>query len=397
MSLHIRALASLAIAACGDPSPPPGPAAAPAAAPASAKPVAPAVATAPVAAASPEPLDVVGTSADGSSPACGRVHPFEEMHWGGGHKPEWRAEHLVGCHFLEQPREPPSCWRVDPSTARYETVASTAGPNSANGWVHEVPSETQLLSYALVHANREGPPTGETTGVHRHGDVTVRIPPRGPLKLCKARRCKTYPGNEALVSNDWSLLIAYAYDDASTTYVAIDVAAGKQLARITTGPTRTGPPELLGRILLVHDNPDTGADDAYTAYDARSGAKLCSLGKPGFDVKAHWQLTPSRWLLQLSPYKPAPQTTGYEDELMFQDPTTCKVLAALPSPIREEPNVPIGVPGKIKPRFHPWLVPAGAAGFVLAYPGGSLAVIDPAAMKVVKRIRPPACRAPQQN
>jgi hypothetical protein len=162
------------------------------------------------------------------------------MHWVGGHKPEWRAEHLVGCHFLEQPREPPSCWRVDPSTAHYETVASTAGPNSANGWVHEAPSETKLLSYALLHANREGPPTGETTGVHRHGDVTVRIPPRGPLRLCKARRCKTYPGNEALVTNDWSLLIAYAYDDASTTYVAIDVAAGKQLARITTGPTRTG-------------------------------------------------------------------------------------------------------------------------------------------------------------
>jgi hypothetical protein len=78
---------------------------------------------------------------------------------------------------------------------------------------------------------------------------------------------------------------------------------------------------------------------------------------------------------------------------MFQDPTTCKVFASIASPIYDERNVVISRSDKLA-RFHPMLVPAGADRFVIAYPGGSIAVVDTKAMKITRVIRPPPCRQP---
>jgi hypothetical protein len=334
----------------------------------------------------PVPVDVLGTSSSGS-PACSAVEEVEYNHWSGDRKPEVIHHSVHGCHYATAGEV---CWKVDVATARYEMLK--AGAVSRNHGRHDV--RIHAIAPTAVE-DAQGMLVGFKPATEQRGDVRVTVSPHGQNQdgettLCKGTRCTKHAADRALMSADWTFMIAVG--DTST--FGVDIASGKERFVIPTDLSGIAGMShaFHGDLAVVPVGSRSFAlDGVYETYDTRTGKKLCTLGKPGYQTEEYYAITPTRWVLRVSPKRPAPTHPGYADEVMFQDPTTCKVLATIPSPITTEPNIPVVEGWTETRRFFPVLLPTEHDA-VLAFPGGTVAVLDATTLTLAKVIRPPACK-----
>jgi hypothetical protein len=334
-------------------------------------------------------VTVQGRAADEGSPACGELSRHERDHWTGDRPPVWRDGQLLGCHFLEGKDDGEYCWSVDLSTATYATRAER----------HEAPpAEPRELFLAMEEiSSPEGPPIGYKATTHRHGDLAIKLRPRrSSFEVCKGRRCTTYqakgPVDQVVVDPAWTLAVGVSEEEL----VAADLATGQELYRIgNVGDSWRRGLHFQDGLLVVHRSTGTPVIEQWQTYELRTGEERCAaLGRSGFDLlpmsdPVAFSITPTRWLVQVRPADPAPTSTNYEDVLLLQDPTTCQLAATLPPPLATEDGLAAGAPG-MAVRMHPVLIQAGAQ-YVLAYPGGTVAIVEPRTLAVTRLIRPPAC------
>ena len=337
---------------------------------------------------SPAAIETVRGKAIDVSPRCGKIHPFERDHWAGDRPPWFEKGVLHGCHFIaDQERE--TCWSVDLKTLEYRAEKERVN--------RELPGSGGTYFGLTEISSPEGPPMGWKAATHKHGEITIKLKPESKsFTVCKAKDCSTFEASssveQAMVSADGSLLIGIAENEL----VGVDVATRKQLWTIkASGPEFDRGIELRDGLLIRARSTGTQVIEERTVFDARTGEERCKLGRPGYDYPTSSQtpsifsVSPTRWLVHIQPVLPPPADPTYADIFLFQDPTTCKVLGTLESPIRREENLPPATPGQ-RVQFAPVVLQTDT-GFAIAYPGGTIALVDGQAMKVTKIIEPPDC------